>query len=271
MQTGFLNLQSYSYEYKTFNYGRNTKFEVFETDNNTMYGKTFLRIIKNGTVFNEVELDFVNEETDMIYFDKYIDEAKKYVIIKGRYSFMLLNLYNFRLSKTYSTTFYGIGQDAQSGMITGLKIIYNGRFIIGYCVDSGVFLFELFDFYNGFEVYSANNPLVSVNKIFILDDFANIGKKFGLFVSADGWEVDYKILFNHKIIEFDAFNFTDIEQDSIENIIKNTTIAETNYTILKEILPNNDFNFLVYDNNDGNLLCLPNIYKNADKQQIINY
>ncbi|MBN2662539.1 MAG: hypothetical protein JXR68_02715 [Bacteroidales bacterium] len=272
LQTGFHNLysQSYSVDYKSFTYKGANKFEIFSKDNNTT-NQTLLRVSKDGIIIKEVKLDFVNEEPDMIYFDKYIDELKKYVIIKGRYSFILLNLYNFQLSKTYSATFYGIGQDAQSRMISGLKIIFNGRFVIGYCVDSGVFLYDFSDFYNGFEVFSANNPLVSANKIFVLNDFSNIGKKFGLFVYADGWEVDYKYLFKNKNIEYETFNYIGKNQDNIENIIENSTFADANYTILKEILPNNEFNFLVYDNYYGKLLNLPNIYKHADKQQIINY
>lgn len=263
--------QKYDNDNLTFYYGDNIKLNLVVYDNSND-DKMYLQITNNKDTIKNVKLSFGNEDPYMIFFGENIIDAKKYIIIKARYSFMLLNLYNYKLSGLYSPLFTGLGSDAQSGMLVGIQAIYNGRFIIGYCVDSGAFLYDFSDFYNGKEVYSVSNPLVSQNRIIILDDFANPDKQFGIFLNANNsWEVSDSLLFFDKKIENKAFDYSKYNYDDIENELQDFSIVEYNYTILKELNSDNTFTNIVFENYSGKKLNLPDAMKIADKNSLIKY
>jgi len=264
--------QSYSNDNKKFTY-QNKIYEVLTINLNNIQVPVLKITMQNSTISEKIiPLTNITQDADLIYFSEFIDKTRKYIIIANRYSFQILNLYNDKVVGSFSPKFHGVGQDAQSGMISGLKIIMNGRFIIGYCVDSGVFLCDLTDLYQPKNVLSANNPYFHQNNVYILEDLDNPNKLFGLFVSTENWEADAKIIFTNKTIEFDDFSsFYQYSEVEIEDKMINYSLVDSKYTIIKEILPNSNYKFIVIDNDTGKFIILPNNIGKSSKQEVINY
>ena len=274
--------QDYSEDNKKFVYKNRSTFEISSNgmDNNLKptlkiteirNGKQFVQQLTIFNVFPNGENKYYENAEDL-YFSDFIDKERKYIIIASRNKFCILNLYNNRIIGTFLPKFYGIGQDAQSGMLSGLKIIMDGRFIIGYCVDSGTFLCDLTDLYHYQDGVSVNNPYYHQNHLYILPDLENKGKSFGLFVSAENWEVDAKIIFTNKIVEYDDYSlFEQLSEVEIEEKMANYSLVDSKYTILKEILPENDYKFIVIDNNTGDFIYLPTEKEKSNKLEVIKY
>ncbi len=229
--------------------------------NSTNY---FLTITKNKIEVNKIKLNFASNSFEPPVFGNYINKSRKFIIIQSKYSFFILNLYNNKLSKLYQPHFYRMAQDAQSAMLSDLSIILNGRAIIGYCVDSGVFLFDFTNLYNGLELKPTNNPLFSKNRVFLMKDFENQNKSIAVFVFLENWEVDYKILFKNKTIEWYKYNKKSNKQKYFNKI-------EGKFTILKEILTAKNFKFIVIDNSNGKFVDIPYKIENSTIQNVKNY
>jgi hypothetical protein len=118
------------------------------------------KLINNEYVIQKsIPLILDNHGGDLVSFGAYICETRRFILINAKYSIYLLNLYNNKIIGPISSKFYGEGADAQSGMLTGLKIIYDGRFITGYSVDNGAFLIDLTNLNQPKESRSAMMPL----------------------------------------------------------------------------------------------------------------
>jgi len=254
--------QDYSEDNKKFVYQNKITYEISSTGiNNDLKPtlkiteicneKEFVRKLTIFNVFTDRENTYYENAEDL-YFSDFIDKERKYIIIASRYNFRILNLYNNKIINPFSPKFYGMGQDAQSGMLSGLKIIMGGRFIIGYCVDSGTFLCDLTDLYHPQDAVSANNPYYHQNHLYILSDLKNKEKSFGLFVLTENWKADAKIIFTNKTVEHDYYSDSEqLSEEEIEKKLMYYSSAESKYTILKEILPKNNFKFIIIDNDTG--------------------
>jgi len=270
------NAQSYSEDNKKFIF-RNTAYEIKTIDVEDQLGsKAIINIFKckneENNLYKSIEIPNTRYDADMIFFGNYIDKEKKYILILDRYSFYILNLYNNKLLGPFSPKFYGIGQDAQSGMITDLHIIYDGRFIAGYCVDDGCFLFDLTNLYMAKEVIPATNPLCSANRVYILKQLDNKENQFGILLTSESWKTSTQFLFKDKVIETKShsylFNLTEEEK---EVYVSDFPYSYQKYTVLKELLPENDFQFLVFDNHTGKLINLPDSFKKSSEKKINEY
>ena len=273
--------QDYSEDNKKFVYRNRTTYKIgsFEMNNvltptlSTTITRNGRQVINKYTIFN-VFIEGKNkskEVSEELYFGDFINKKRKYIIMASRNKIRILNFYN---NKTipFSPKFYGTGQDAQSGMLSGLKIIMNGRFVVGYCVDSGTFLCDLTDLYHPKDGIPANNPYFHQNHLYILQDLGNTGKSLGLFVSAENWKADAKIIFTNKIIEYDDYSgFEKLSEEEIEGKVANHSLVDSKYTILKEILPKNDFKFIVIDNDTGKFVFLPTKIEKSSKLEVKKY
>jgi hypothetical protein len=268
--------QSYSEDNRKFVLGNKTyELKTIETEGTYAFkSRIDIFTFKNGekTLMQSIDIPDTNYDADLISFGEYVNKEKKYILLRDRYTFYLLNLYNDRLLGPFAPRFYGIGQDAQSGMITDLQIIYNGRFLIGYCVDSGCFLYDLTHLYQMEEVIPATFSLYSENRIYVLDQNDQEKNQFALFLKQENWECNYTFLFKNKKIELitqpKINNYEDIEEKLNELDYPN---ADYSYTILKEILPENKFINLVYENVSGKKVILPDSLKNAKEKDIKVY
>lgn len=265
--------QDYSEDNKKFVYQNRRTFEIINKEVNNEL-KTFVKISEEhevGMIVQETEFNTGIQDVDL-YFGNFIDKKRKFILINTRYYFYILNLYNNKLLGPYKPNFWGIGQDAQSGMLTDIKIILDGRFLIGYCVDSGTFLFDLTNLYKPHEVFSANVPYCHENHVYILQQSDNKQKSFGLYVSTKDRQVDSKIIFNNKTVKYD--DYSDIKQTSeieFEKMILGCSLLDSQYTILKEILPNNDYKYIVIYNYTGQIINLPVDIEKSDKLEVKKY
>jgi len=264
-----IHAQHYSEDLKTFTF-KNTAYEIVVAEDEGQYGyKAFLNIynIKYGhnKLIKTTEILDTTYDADLITFGEYVNEEKRYVLIQHRYCFYILNLYKNVLLGPYYPNFYGIGEDAQSGMAVGLKIIFDGRFIMGYCVDSGCFLYDLSDIYIPKEVIPVTNPLYSENRVYVLKQYDNKGKQFGIHLKCEGWNCTETFLFKDKVIKTTR-NADKIKPEEIPE--PEFPYAEYNYTILKELLSDNKYNFFVYDNYTGKEVDLPESLTDSNEQKI---
>ncbi|MBN2894175.1 MAG: hypothetical protein JXL97_20055 [Bacteroidales bacterium] len=261
--------QKYSNNNRTFEFkGVEYQIESEEVDEN-LNASNYVVIKNPNKTETKIKLNFKNEEYDMISFGEYINDVRKFVIIQARYSFVILNLYNNKIIGPFSPVFYGIGQDAQSGMLSGMQIIFDGRFIIGYCVDSGAFLFDLTDLYNPKEEYPASVPYNNVNRVFILPHLEQKDKSFGLFISVDSWEVTYKYLFVEKDVAINFFYDIDpYNEEQFEKYYGNS--PEIQYTIIEEYILD-EIDFIVVNNYSGEIIAIPEKQIISEREDLLEY
>jgi len=265
--------QTYSEDFQNFIYKNKTEYKIIVKNINGKE-KVFVKIIKQkneeSVIQKTIELKNATE-TDLTFFGNYIDKERKFILIISRDIFYILNLYNNRLLGPFKPTFSGIGQDAQSGMLSNVKIIKGGKYIIGYCVDSGSFLFDLTYLYQTGEVISANVPYCNENHIYILPEIKNKQKSFGLYVSTENWDVSPKVIFRNKVIEYDDYsNIKFTTELEIEEKLMNQSQIDRKFTILKE-KSEGSFKYLVIDNNTGEFVNLSDKIKEANKIELIKY
>ena len=269
--------QTFSKDNRSFVYQNRITYQIKTVESSeSSESKTFLKILKKAqgefVELKTTEISSKIQDIDLITFGAFINKKRKFILINSRYSFYILNFYNNKLLGPYSPKFWGVGQDAQSGMISDLKIIMQGRFLIGYCVDSGTFLYDLTDLYKPFDAGSANIPYYHENHVYILNRADNKQKQFALFVSTNNWKVNSKLIFNNKSISLEDYsyinNFSELE---IEKKLTNYSTFEHKYTILKEILTDNNYRYLVIDNDNGDLINIPAKIRKSDKTKLKKY
>lgn len=268
--------QSYSEDNRKFVLGNKTyELKTIETEGTYAFkSRIDIFSFKNDekTLIQSIHIPDTKYDADLISFGEYVNKEKKYILLRDRYSFYLLNLYNNRLLGPFAPRFYGIGQDAQSAMITDLKIIYKGRFLIGYSVDNGCFLYDLTHLYQMKEIVPATFPLYSENRIYIAEHLDQKGTQFALFLSQENWECNYALLCTYKKLEQPEHPEIEYNEDIEEQISKSDfPNAEYQYTILKEILPDNTFQFLVYDNYTGKKVQIPDSVQLNNKSSILKF
>ena len=119
--------QTYSKDNKTFVYQNRITYQIKTVESSdSSESKTFLKISKKvpgGFLeLKTIEISSKVQDVDLITFGDFIDKKRKFILINSRNSFYILNFYNNKLLGPYSPKFWGVGQDAQSGMISDLKI-----------------------------------------------------------------------------------------------------------------------------------------------------
>ena len=231
---------------------------------------------KNGEKIRTNLILFIKDthDADLYYFGDFIDKERKFVIIAGPNNFRILNLYNNKIIGAFKPKFFGVGADAQSGMLSDLKIIMDGRFIIGYCVDSGTFLFDLTNLYKPKEIFSVNIPYTYKNHFYILPNANDKQLFFGLYVSEENWKVNSKIIFTNKKVE--GFNdYSELKQASEieieEKLLSNFSEIDSQYVIFKEILTENDYRYLVFDVYNVKFINLPTKLEKSNPLEIKEY
>jgi hypothetical protein len=146
--------------------------------------------------------------------------------------------------------------DSQSGMLTGLDIIYEGAFLTGYLYDSRYFLYDFSDPDNPVEIYSIAPYCFSCKALFVVEFPAGSGR-YNVIIVRSGENGEYGGLF-YKTLLYSNLVF---DQESITYIPPQGTWyhdewppedhpyfkIETRYVFLKEILPDNQFRYLVID------------------------
>jgi len=269
--------QTYGPNYKSFQYG-NFFYEI-KTENNTAANpkKTYILQVNKGdsakhSLQKEIRLNIPAGSLNFVTFGAYINKKRKFILIESRYHFALLNLYNHKLSGFYQPVFHGTGQDAQSRMLSGLKIILNGRALIGYCVDSGVFMYDFTNLYRGKELSSAINALTGNNKIYIMKHLPEKIESFGIYVSSENRETNYRFLFSHKTVDYKSLRpyRQNMSFEEKEKYIANNQ-AETKYTLIKELLPHKAPRWFVIENRTGEFIQLPKHIETAERDIVLTY
>lgn len=266
-----LSAKEYSEDNKMFIFNSKT-YEIISVFDDSLQRTINYVQVKKGNEVKEIRIIFPNNDFDLISFGASVNSQRKFVIIQSRYSFSLLNLYNNKIVGPFSPKFYGVGQDAQSGMISGLKIILDGRAIIGYCVDGGAFMYDFTDFYNGKELTPASFPFATNNRIFIMSNLSSENKFFGLFVCEDSWQVSYNYLFVSKNVEWKDYSYLEkLSELEVEDLIIGEKSVEYRYTIINEFAENEKFQYLVYENYTGKKIILPQKNKKGTIDELKKY
>jgi hypothetical protein len=269
--------QTYGSNYKSFQYG-NFFYEIkIKPDTAGNSKKTYILQVNKGdsakhTLQKEIQLNIPNKSLDFVTFGAYINKKRKFILIKGSNHFALLNLYNHQLSGFYKPVFHGTAQDAQSRMLSGLKIILNGRAVIGYCVDSGVFMYDFTNFYRGKELSPVSNPLSANNKVYILKHLPEKNESFGIFLSSQNWETNYRFLFFNKTVDYKShppYNQNMRFEEKEKYMTNNQT--ETKYTLIKELLPHNAPRWIIIENHTGEIIQLPKYIESAERDMVLTY
>lgn len=215
----------------------------------------------------------LSNDSNMFSYKFAVDFKKntiKFVVIQGRYEFWILNVRNKKLSGPYSPRFWGIGSDAQSGMISDLKISTDGLFIYGVSVDNGGFLFDICDIDNPIEKISANLPFLSTGRLFELKN-CDTNTYNGVYITDETNTAFLNILYsNKKIIPIDNSEILNYSEEKKEEVIMGTTMVQNRYIISKEI-NENKVNYIVIDIFTGNIINLPKEKHFNDRQSIINF
>lgn len=202
-------------------------------------------------------------------FGAFINDTKKYILIQSRYTFALLNLYTHQVSNAYRPRFRGLGQDAQSGMLTGLKIQMNGRIITGYCVDSGPFLFDFINSYAGKEVTPAGLMNPENKQLFLLAHPADNETYTGILLQSESWECKSKIVFRlENISAVDSPKAVGNEDELLA--IPNYEIR-MRYTLLEQSTEDETHTYFVYDLRNEQLIRLPKTVSRSGKKGIYRY
>lgn len=265
--------QQYSEDRKTFFLNENKSYMLVEdtADLTKVHIHVSNKVNNEFIVQKSIELNIASQNADFVSFGPFIYKTRRFILIYARYSFFIINLYNDKIIGPVGSRFYGVRDDSQSGMLSGLKIIFDGRFIIGYSVDNGAFLIDLTNLYQPTESRTATNPFASENRVFIIDSFEKPGRHFGILVTAKDWEAEYKLLFTNKKIE-------DFEHPLLNREINDRTLLDTNfdlidyyYTILKEKISDVTYQYIIYENSTGNQIELPASIDKSDKTQVIKY
>ncbi len=164
-----------------------------------------------------------------------------------------------------------MGSDSQSSMLSNVSVILDGRCVIGYCVDSGCFLYDLSNIYSPKEIQPANNPIYHENRVILLPQFKNKGKFTAIFLYTESWNADYKIIFINKTVEQEDFSYlTNLSEEQIEELAINEYPVTASYTILKETELDNKSKYIVIENDTGKIISLPAKIE-INRQEIIKY
>lgn len=265
--------QQYSEDRRTFYLNENKSYRLVEdsADLKKVHIEIAKRVNGEFVVKKSIGLNIGSQNADLVSFGTYIYNTRRFLLISARYSFFIINMYNDKIIGPVGSKFYGIADDSQSGMLSGLKIIYDGRFIIGYNVDNGAFLIDLTNLYRPKERRSATNPYASQNRIFVLENLDKPGKHFGLLVTEEGWSVDSKLLFTNKEIESIEHPLYNSEIDEQTLIDTNFDLVDYYYTILKEKNTGELFQFIVYENATGNQIKLPTSIDKTNINEVNTY
>ncbi len=94
----------------------------------------------------------LNHEVDLYKFDVDFLGKQKFLVIRGRYHFYMLDISTKMLIGPFGPIPRGDIADAQSGMLVDMKLFENRHYLIIRALDYGIYCYNLKDIYNPFEI-----------------------------------------------------------------------------------------------------------------------
>ena len=177
------------------------------------------------------------------YFGPNYTGIRNFIIIGGRHSFYIFNAHNDRLIGPFQPKQRSEAQDAQSGMLCGLKVIDNGQYLLVNVMDFGMFCYNLHDLYYPKEVpYYKSDSVFSKGKYVFLDLVKE--NQYNM-ISASGGNyaknIEYKFLFKgYKL-----------QQDKDLNAVYSK--KDNKYLILNQVKDVNSYSEIMIDLETGTI------------------
>ena len=252
------------YDSRKSNNKNNYIYRLLKVYGNTESGRTQL--------INKLLTDECGKGFSYYLGDVFDTNTKKMVLIIGKYCFYVYDIKNNYLSGPHKPYFWGEAVDSQSGMIKELKISKDGDNVYGIIVDSGTFLFNTSDLKNVKERLPLNMPFFSTSRLFEIQTNRFKNSYDVVYVCEFDGLPKYNVLLSlQNLVPKTNLNILQLNEDEIEEIIMETEMSESRYSVIEEIITKNKRKFTVVDIITGKIIDLPENMKFTDEKKIREY
>ncbi len=129
-----------------------------------------------GKVIRDISIGDVSGNYNEVRFVSSYFDKRKFLVVSYKYFFYIIDLVNCKAEGVFEPKFERLGGDAISGYLTCFEIFDDGKYLLGFSADKGIFCYNLTNLnkpiqvngkYNGFSVFFLDsNKVDSINGIF---------------------------------------------------------------------------------------------------------